>query len=80
MQSPHDVSHAHRRFLPFVRFVVGEGWEIFRSRTGNLRLLKAGLPPIHIGLAINGALAKVPRKQLSARNAEGADEPEASDG
>lgn len=60
MQPPRETPSAPNRLLPFVRFAADEGWKICRSKTGNLRFPKAGLPPIHIGLGISDTTGEIP--------------------
>lgn len=73
MQPHRDLPSADNRFLPFTRFAVSEGWKICRSKTGNLRFLKAGLPPIYIGLAISDTTAEIPTVRLPDNRPGGAD-------
>lgn len=79
MQPPRDLPGANDRLLPFVRFAVSDGWRIFRSGIGNIEVLKAGLPPIHIGLRISNTTAEILENRLPDNRPGGADKQEDRD-
>lgn len=62
MRNARELARVHPRLLPLVRFVLGEGWTVTRTKARGIELLKTGLPPIYMFPAPAGPLAKPPRK------------------
>src|SRR5690606_7592215 len=43
------LERKHERLKPLIDFIIGEGWEVVRTRSGHLQFAKHGLPLIYTG-------------------------------
>jgi len=76
MASAHELARGHKRLRALIKFALGEGWKVVRTRGGHLLYTKLGCAPIYTSStasdhrAERNALAQLRRADRQAQVAE----------